>query len=82
MGDVLNLPKPDIPDSFMDSDLTLKPGDLKPEEGAPKVGRRISWHQGQRFLDEFDDSHLWQHGKGCSKVSKVGSQGKLKVCRS
>ena len=52
MGDVLNSPRQDSPPNSPDS--------TKPED---KPGRRISWHQGEKFLDEFDDSHLWLHGK-------------------
>ena len=30
---------------------------------ASKPGRRIRWHEGDNFLHEFDDSHLWLHGE-------------------
>lgn len=44
--------------TVVDMTQTAKGGD-----GKQKSGRRIRWHEGDKFLDEFDDSHLWSHGK-------------------
>jgi len=33
------------------------------KDGKEKSGRRIRWHEGDKFLDEFDDSHLWARGE-------------------
>ena len=33
------------------------------KDGKEKSGKRIRWHEGDKFLDEFDDSHLWARGK-------------------
>ena len=27
-----------------------------------KSGKGIRWHEGENFLHEFDDTHLWLHG--------------------
>ena len=67
-GDLLNTLKPVSRMDTPDIDATLKPGDFAKAPSADKMGRRISWHEGDKFLDEFDDSHLWQHGNArCQK---------------
>ena len=38
-------------------------GEEEAEEEGQKTGKGIRWHVGDKFLDEFDDSHLWAHGK-------------------
>lgn len=38
-------------------------------EGEEKKKKNVRWHEGDRFLDEFDDSHLWAHGERQSLVT-------------
>lgn len=40
------------------------PPSSQPEDGTPRSsGKGIRWHEGENFLHEFDDTHLWLHGK-------------------
>jgi len=41
------------------------------EEVKGKSGRRIRWHEGDKFLDECDDNHLWNRSKA-TLVEAVG----------
>ena len=34
-----------------------------PDAVSSRSKKGIQWHEGENFLHEFDDSHLWLHGK-------------------
>ena len=42
------------------------------KEEKQKSGKRIRWHEGDKFTHEFDDSHLWAHGRFAVKYGVEG----------